>query len=165
VSAPVTGRAYVAVVGPGEAVSEATEIAEQLGGELARRGAIVVCGGLGGAMEAACRGAKSAGGLTVGILPGLDRSAANEHVDVAIPTGLGELRNGLIVRSADVVVAVQGEFGTLSEISFALKTGVPVVGIDTWELVKEGRASDAIVRVATAAEAAEAALALGQGRR
>ncbi len=164
-AAPVTGRAYVAVVGPGDAASEATEIAEQLGGELARRGAIVVCGGLGGAMEAACRGAKSVGGLTVGILPGLDRSAANEHVDVAIPTGLGELRNGLIVRSADVVVAVQGEFGTLSEISFALKTGVPVVGIDTWELVKEGRASDAIVRGATAAEAAEAALALGQGRR
>lgn len=161
----MTALAYVAVVGPGEADSETIEIAEQLGGELARRGAIVVCGGLGGAMEAACRGAKSAGGLTVGILPGLDRSTANEHVDVAIPTGLGELRNGLIVRSADVVVAVQGEFGTLSEISFALKTGVPVVGLDTWELVKEGRASDAIVRVATAAEAAEAALALGHGRR
>jgi uncharacterized protein (TIGR00725 family) len=164
VSDDVSELAYVAVVGPGEATPETNEIAEQLGGELARRGAIVVCGALGGAMEAACRGAKSAGGLTVGILPGLDRSAANEHVDVSIPTGLGELRNGLIVRAADVVVAVRGEFGTLSEISFALKTGVPVVGIDTWELFKEGRASDAIVRVETAAEAAEAAVSLARRR-
>jgi uncharacterized protein (TIGR00725 family) len=154
---------YVGVLGPGEATTETTEIAEQLGAELARRGAVVVCGGLGGAMEAVCRGAKSAGGLTVGILPGLDRSAANQHVDVAIPTGIGELRNGLVVRAADVVIAVHGEFGTLSEVSFALKTGIPVVGIDTWELLKDGRARDAIVRVAGAAEAAEAALDLARG--
>lgn len=160
----VTVPAYVGVLGPGEATTETTEIAEQLGAELARRGAVVVCGGLGGAMEAVCRGAKSAGGLTVGILPGLDRSAANQHVDVAIPTGIGELRNGLVVRAADVVIAVHGEFGTLSEVSFALKTGIPVVGIDTWELLKDGRVRDAIVRVAGAADAAEAALDLARGR-
>lgn len=150
--------AYVAVIGPGEPDPEAYELALQVGAELARRGAIVVCGGLGGAMEAACRGAKSAGGTTVGILPGLDREAANEFVDVALPTGMGELRNGLVVRAADAVVAVQGEFGTLSEISFALKTGVPVVGLDTWELVKGGAEAGAIVRVAAPAEAAEEAL-------
>jgi uncharacterized protein (TIGR00725 family) len=153
---------YVGVVGPGEADPETIAIAERLGAELGRRRVVVVCGGLGGAMEAVCRGAKAAGGLTVGILPGLDRSVANEHVEVAIPTGLGELRNGLIVRAADVLIAVRGEFGTLSEVSFALKTGVPVVGIDTWELYKRGRASEAIVRVETPTEAADAALALAR---
>jgi uncharacterized protein (TIGR00725 family) len=153
---------YVGVVGPGTADPATSALAEELGAELGRRGVVVVCGGLGGAMEAVCRGAKSAGGLTVGILPGLDRSAANSHVDVAIPTGLGELRNGLIVRAADVLIAVRGEFGTLSEVSFALKTGVPVVGIDTWELHKEGRPSEAIVRVETAAEAVDTALALAR---
>lgn len=155
---------YVGVVGPGSADAETTAIAEELGAELGRRSAVVVCGGLGGTMEAVCRGAKSTGGLTLGLLPGLDRSVANSHVDVAIPTGLGELRNGLIVRAADVLIAVRGEFGTLSEVSFALKTGVPVVGIDTWELHKGGRASEAIVRVGTPAEAVDAALALAQAR-
>jgi uncharacterized protein (TIGR00725 family) len=158
----VAQAAYVAVVGPGEPDREAYELALQVGAELARRGAIVVCGGLGGVMEAACRGAKSAGGTTVGILPGLDRAAANEFVDVALPTGMGELRNGLVVRAADAVVAVQGEFGTLSEISFALKTGVPVVGLDTWELVKGGAEAGAIVRVAAPAAAATEALRLAR---
>jgi uncharacterized protein (TIGR00725 family) len=151
---------YVSVVGPGDPSPEACRLAERLGAELARRGAVVVCGGLGGAMEAACRGAKSAGGTTVGILPGLDRSGANPYVDIAIATGMGELRNGLVVRAADAVVAVQGEYGTLSEISFALKVGVPVVGLDTWELVKGGRESGAIVRAASPEEAAEQALQL-----
>jgi uncharacterized protein (TIGR00725 family) len=125
---------YVAVVGPGEATDVQLEAAEAVGKELAERDAILVCGGLGGVMAAACRGARSAGGLTIGILPGSDRSAANEWVTVAIPTGLGELRNGLVVRSADALIAVGGAYGTLSEIALALKTGVPVIGVGSWDI-------------------------------
>jgi uncharacterized protein (TIGR00725 family) len=105
-----------------------------VGRELARRGAIVVCGGLGGAMEAACKGAKEAGGTTVGILPGGDRADANQWVDVAIPTGLGEGRNALVVRAADALIAVGGGYGTLSEIALALRRGTPVIGLSSWEI-------------------------------
>jgi uncharacterized protein (TIGR00725 family) len=93
-----------------------------------------VCGGLGGVMEAACRGAKDAGGTTVGILPGTDREAANRFVDIAIPTGLGEARNALVVRAADALIAVGGGYGTLSEIALALKAGKRVVGLGSWEI-------------------------------
>ena len=147
-------RPYVAVVGPGEASREELQLAEAVGRSVAARGAVVVCGGLGGVMEAACRGAKDAGGTTVGILPGSDRAAANEFVDVAIATGLGEARNALVVRAADVLIAVGGSWGTLSEIALALKTGRRVVGLGTWELGRAG--------VEPAADAAEAVtLALG----
>lgn len=105
-----------------------------MGRELGVHGATVVCGGLGGVMEAACRGAKETGATTVGILPGSDRSAANPFVDVAIPTGLGEARNALVVRAADAVIAIGGAYGTLSEIAFALKAGKRVAGIGTWEI-------------------------------
>ncbi|HEX7276507.1 MAG TPA: TIGR00725 family protein [Acidimicrobiales bacterium] len=149
---------HVAVVGAGEAGPEDLAVAEDVGRELARRGAVVVCGGLGGVMEAVCRGARQAGGRTIGILPGDDRSHANPHVEVAIATGLGEARNLLVVRTADVVVAVGGEFGTLSEIAFALRLGTPVIGIGTWELSRRGRPVDAIHRVGTAAEAADQAI-------
>jgi uncharacterized protein (TIGR00725 family) len=125
---------YVAVVGPGDASPAEIEAAEQIGRAIAQAGATLVCGGLGGVMAGACRGACAAGGMTVGILPGSDRAAANRWVRVAIPTGLGELRNGLVVRAADVVVAVGGAYGTLSEVAFALKTGVPVIGLGTWEI-------------------------------
>jgi len=109
-----------------------------VGQRVAEAGGIVVCGGLGGVMEAACRGARSADGITVGLLPGADRGDANPFVSVAIPTGIGELRNGLVVRAADVVIAIGGEWGTLSEIALAMKTGTPVVGIDTWALGRAG---------------------------
>jgi uncharacterized protein (TIGR00725 family) len=105
-----------------------------VGRELGRRGAVLVCGGLGGVMEAACRGAKEAGATTVGILPGTDRAAANPFVDVAVPTGLGEGRNALVVRAADALVAVGGGYGTLSEIALALKAGKRVVGLGTWDV-------------------------------
>jgi uncharacterized protein (TIGR00725 family) len=130
----LSAERYVAVVGPGDATPAELAVAEELGAALASAGAIVVCGGLGGVMEAACRGAKSRRGLPVGLLPGLDRSAANGWVDVALPTGMGELRNGLVVRAADAVVAVGGGAGTLSEIAFALKAGRPVMGIGTFTL-------------------------------
>jgi uncharacterized protein (TIGR00725 family) len=134
---------YVAVVGPGDADAEAEGDAEVAGRVLAEHGAVVVCGGLGGAMAAACRGAREAGGLTVGLLPGTDRAAANAWVTVAIPTGLGELRNGLVVRAADAVLAVRGGFGTLSEIALALKLGRPVVGVGTWDIDSVASMDDA----------------------
>jgi uncharacterized protein (TIGR00725 family) len=143
-------NSYVAVVGPGEASAEEVEAAERVGAELARRGAVVVCGGLGGVMEAACRGAKEAGGATVGILPGLDRTAANAYVDVAIPTGLGEARNALVVRAADVLIAVGGAYGTLSEIALALKGGKRVIGVRSWDIegVEQAGEPDAAVAAA-----------------
>jgi uncharacterized protein (TIGR00725 family) len=140
----------VAVVGPGEAGPEEIEAAEAVGRELAAHGAVLVCGGLGGAMEAACRGAKAGGGATLGILPGHDRSAANEHVDMAVATGLGEARNALVVRAADALVAVGGGYGTLSEIAFALKAGKRVIGIGTWEIEGVERADGAAAAVRAA---------------
>jgi uncharacterized protein (TIGR00725 family) len=117
-------------------------VAEEVGRLLARRGAVVVCGGLGGVMEAACRGARSEGGVAVGILPGLDRGAANPHVSVAVATGLGEARNALVVRAADALIAVGGAYGTLSEIALALKAGKPVIGLGTWEIDGVERADE-----------------------
>ena len=114
-----------------------------------------------GVMVAACRGAKSAGGTTVGILPGADHSAANRWVDVVIPTGLGEARNALVVRSAAAVIAVGGEYGTLSEVALALRLGTPVIGIGTWTLVRpDGEVDTGILVVENPLEAAEAAVAL-----
>lgn len=125
---------YVAVCGSGAPDDAAAGAAHEVGRLLAERGAIVVCGGLGGVMEEACRGAREAGGVSVGFLPGTDRRAANPYVSVAVPTGLGEARNALVVRAADAVVAIAGEYGTLSEIALALKTGVTVVGLRTWDI-------------------------------
>jgi uncharacterized protein (TIGR00725 family) len=142
---------YVAVVGAGGEVSGCVLAdAEAVGAELARRGAVVVCGGLGGVMAAACRGARAEGGVTLGILPGVDRADANEWVSVAVATGLGELRNGLVVRSADAVVAIAGEYGTLSEIALALKAGRRVVGLRSWEIPGVLAAGDAAAAVALA---------------
>jgi uncharacterized protein (TIGR00725 family) len=150
--------AYLAVIGGDPAPDELLKIAEEVGSAIAERGAYLVCGGLGGVMEAACRGARQAGGTTIGILPTADRAHANAYVDVAIPTGMGEMRNALIIRCADAVIAIGGEFGTLSEIGFGLKTGKPVVGIAAWELSKQGTFSDAIVRAGDARSAVDAAL-------
>lgn len=130
----MSAEPYVAVVGASQATEEQCALAEEVGAGLAEAGAIVVTGGGGGVMEAACRGARSRRGLTLGLLPGEDREAANGWVSVAVATGLGELRNGLIVRSADALVAIGGGAGTLSELAFALKLGRPVVGLGTWDL-------------------------------
>jgi uncharacterized protein (TIGR00725 family) len=137
-------------VGPGDAEADARRVAEVVGRGLAGRGATVVCGGLGGVMEAACRGAKQAGGTTVGILPGTDRRQANRYVDVALPSGLGEARNALVVRAADALVAVAGGYGTLSEIALALKAGKPVVGLGSWEIagVRSARSPEEAVEAA-----------------
>lgn len=145
------GAPYVAVIGAGgDAADAVLADAEAVGALLAGRGAVVVTGGLGGVMEAACRGARAAGGTTLGLLPGEDRDAANAYVDVAVATGLGELRNGLVVRCADALVAIGGEHGTLSEIALALKAGKPVVGLGTWEIDGIRPARDPLEAVALA---------------
>jgi uncharacterized protein (TIGR00725 family) len=148
----------VAVVGGGICSSEEAGLAEAVGHGLAEAGVTLVCGGMGGVMAAACRGAKAAGGLTVGVLPGISASDANPYVDVPILTGMGEARNVIIVRTAMAVIAVGGEFGTLSEVAFALKLGRPVIGLGTWELAKQGRPLEAVVKASTAEEAVRLAL-------
>lgn len=155
------------MVGPDDpgASPDAVEWAETIGRGLAESGAVVVCGGLGGVMAAACRGAASAGGTTIGLLPGLDRAEANPWVGVAVPTGLGEGRNLLVVRAADAVVAVGGAYGTLAEIALALKIGTPVVGLRTWELSSQGMADDGIHVVRSPAEAVDLALTLASTKR
>jgi uncharacterized protein (TIGR00725 family) len=151
--------AYVAVIGAGTASAQEERDAEAVGRGLAAAGAVVVCGGLGGVMEAACRGARAAGGTTVGILPGTRRDDANPFVDVAIATGLGEMRNGLIVRAVDVLVAVGGEFGTLSEMALGLKAGKPVVALGGWDLDRGGGPVGAVERATSAEDAVARALA------
>jgi uncharacterized protein (TIGR00725 family) len=147
----VSTSAYIGVVGPGDASSEELWRAEEVGAGLASLGAVVVTGGLGGVMEAACRGARSRRGRTLGILPGEDRTEANGWVEIAVATGLGELRNGLVVRASDALVAVGGGYGTLSEIALALRLGRAVVGLGTWAVqgVDEvTTADDAVERIA-----------------
>ncbi|HVX22401.1 MAG TPA: TIGR00725 family protein [Acidimicrobiales bacterium] len=157
-------RRFIGVVGPGDTGAlpdgQAVEaVAEEVGRRLARAGAVVVCGGLGGVMAAACRGAAGVGGVTVGLLPGDDRSAANEWVGVPVATGLGEGRNVLVVRTSDALVAVGGAYGTLSEVALALKAGKVVAGLGTWDLVRpDGSRDDGVIAVGSAAEAVEVVL-------
>ena len=150
---------YVAVCGPGIASEQEAALAEEVGRLLAREGAVVVCGGVSGVMDAVARGAAAEGGESIGILPGFDRSEASPHLTYSIPTGMGEGRNVLVVRAADAVIAIAGEFGTLSEIALALKIGVPLVGLSTWELRRAGEAVAAFETAETPEEAVRKALA------
>ncbi len=150
---------YVAVVGPGSATAAERRHAHEVGRLLAEAGCVIVCGSLGGVMEAACRGAREAGGTTVGLLPGEDRAAANPWVAIALPTGLGELRNGLIVRASDAVIAIGGAWGTLSEIALARRAGRRVVGIDTWRVARGSGEVEGVEHVADPAAAVAAVLA------
>lgn len=155
----------VSVIGSGTCSREEEQLAEEVGRRLGEVGTLVVTGGLGGVMEAACRGARSAGGTTVGLLPGESRAEANPWVSVALPTGLGEGRNVLVVRAADALIAVGGEYGTLSEIALALDLGRPVVGLSTWDLRRPGEAApDPGLRLAES-PAGAVALALELGGR
>lgn len=142
--------AVIAVIG-GSSVNDAIyEKALKTGGLIAKRGALLVCGGLSGVMEAACKGAKSGGGITIGILPGRNKKSANVFVDIAVPTGMSEARNAVIVNMADALVAIDGKEGTLSEIAFALKQKKIVVGIETFELrgiMKAKSPEDAVEKV------------------
>ena len=141
-------KIFIGVIGAGDCSDEMCELAEEVGEGIAAAGAVLVCGGMGGVMEAAARGAKKQGGVTIGILPGVEKIHANPHIDFPIVTGLGEGRNLLVVRNSDVLIAFPGKFGTLSEIAFALKLGKPVIGLSTWnvsgEIVKARNAQEAV---------------------
>ena len=147
-------KKQIAVVGGSAASEEATRLAEQVGILIASAGAILVCGGLGGVMEAAARGAKTAKGTTIGILPGTSRADANPYIDYAIATGMGELRNFLLVRTADALVALPGKHGTLSEVAMALSLGKAVVSLKSFEI-------EGMLTASTPGEAVRLALSAG----
>ena len=153
-------KKFVAVIGGSQCSKKEAQLAEEVGRELARREATLICGGLGGIMKAACKGASSAGGTTVGIIPGNDRQTANPYVQIPIVTGLGEVRNVIVVKSVQAVIAIGGSYGTLSEISHALKNGIPVIGLNTWSLSRNGRKDKSIIPAQSPAEAVDKALDL-----
>jgi uncharacterized protein (TIGR00725 family) len=156
---------FIAVVGENNPTPRLAALAEAVGAEIAAAGAVLVCGGLGGAMEAACRGARSRGGVTIGILPGARHADANPYVTYAIPTGLGPARNLLVARSAYAVIAVGGKYGTLSAIAFAKIEGVPVIGLDTWDLRQPGQEESPIQNARNPKEAVAFALAAARKRQ
>ena len=155
-------KKIIAVIGGSQPSPEEARLAEEVGRELARQGATLVCGGLGGVMEAACRGASSAGGVTIGILPGDSPEAANPYVQIPIVTGIGYARNISVVKSAQAVIAVGGSYGTLSEIAHARQGGIPVIGLNTWSLSRNGQPDDSIISAKNPTEAVNKALSLAK---
>lgn len=155
---------FIAVIGGSDVSPQVAELAEDVGREIARQGAMLVCGGLGGVMEAACRGASSEGGLTIGILPGDNRQAANPYVQIPIVTGLGYARNVAVVKSAQAIIAIDGSYGTLSEIGHALQSGIPVIGLNTWSLSINGKVDNSIICVDNPKEAVTRAIGLIKDR-
>jgi len=152
----------IAVIGDSSCSLEEAKVAEIVGELLAQRGATVICGGLGGVMEAVCRGAKSKGGLTIGVLPGENPSMANPWVSIPIVTGIGYARNMAVVKSAQAVIAIGGNYGTLSEIAYALKSNIPVIGLNTWLLSRNGQEDAPIIRANSAREAVDKAISLAK---
>ena len=153
-------KRFIAVIGSGQCSAQEAKLAEAVGRELARRGAILVCGGLGGIMAAACRGASAEGGVTIGILPGDNYQAANPYVQIPIATGMGYARNIAVVKSARAVIAIGGSYGTLSEIGHALQSGIPVIGLNTWSLSRNDEQDKSIIPAQSPAEAVDKALDL-----
>ena len=160
----MTDKTLIAVIGGGQCSEAQARIAEDVGRELAKRGAVLVCGGLGGVMAAACKGASTEGGTTVGILPGENRQAANPYVQISIVTGIGYARNVAVVKSAQAVIAVGGSYGTLSEIAHALQSGIPVIGLNTWSLSQNGQPDNSIIPAQTPSEAVDTALSLATSK-
>jgi uncharacterized protein (TIGR00725 family) len=156
----ISNKKFIAVIGGSQPSSEEARLAEAVGRELAKQGAILVCGGLGGVMEAACKGASSEGGVTIGILPGDNRQAANPYVQIPIVTGIGYARNVAVVKSAQAVIAIGGNYGTLSEISHALQSGIPVIGLNTWSLSRNSQQDNSITIAQSPTEAVNKALNL-----
>ena len=144
----------IGVIGAGQCSLEIERLAEEVGREIAKKKALLICGGLGGVMEASARGAKKEGGVTIGILPGFSFEDANPFIDIPIVTGLSHARNVLVVRSSQAIIAVEGGYGTLSEIGIALKLRKPVVGLRTWDVSKK------IVTVETPEDAVKKAISL-----
>ena len=150
-------KPMIAVVGAGKCSKKLRDMAFIVGKYVAENGGVVVCGGMGGIMEGAARGAREAGGVTIGILPTSDKNDANEFIDYIIPTGFGEARNIMVVRTADAVVAFPGKYGTLTEMAFALDAKKPVISVNAWKL------GDEINQVGTPLEAAKLAMELAGG--
>ena len=161
----INKQRIIAVIGGGQCSREEARLAEEVGHELARRGATLICGGLGGVMEAACKGASLEGGTTIGILPGDDRQAANPYVQIPIVTGLGYARNIAVVKSAQAVIAIGGSYGTLSEISHALQSGIPVIGLNTWSLSRNKRQDKSIIPAQSPTGAVDKALDLAAAQK
>jgi len=151
---------FIAVIGGSDCSAEEASLAEEVGREIARNGAVLVCGGLGGVMEAACRGASHEGGLTIGILPGDNRRTANPFVRIPIVTGIGYARNVAVVKSAQAVIAIDGSYGTLSEISHALQSKIPVIGLNTWSLSINGQPDNSIIPADSPKDAVKRAIEL-----
>ena len=151
---------FITVIGASTTCTTDDEkTAEEVGQELARRGAVLICGGLDGVMEAACRGAHAAGGLTIGILPGNKRTDANPYVEIPIVTGMGYARNSIVAKSGQAVIAIGGSYGTLSEIAYALQDDIPVIGLGTWSLADCEGTDDSIIVAENAADAVDKAFA------
>jgi uncharacterized protein (TIGR00725 family) len=157
---PEAKKKIIAVIGGSAPTSKEAKLAEKVGQELAKNGAVLICGGLGGVMEAACRGACAEGGLTIGILPGENRQLANPYVEIPIATGIGYARNAAVVKSAQAVIAVGGSYGTLTEIGYALQSGLPVIGLNTWTISRNGKQDKSIIPAESPAEAVSLALEL-----
>ena len=153
-------KKIIAVIGGSQCSAQEARMAEEVGRELARQGAILVCGGLGGVMEAACRGASSEGGVTIGILPGDRPEAANPYVQIPIVTGIGYARNISVVKSAQAVIAIGGSYGTLSEIAHARQSGIPVIGLNTWSFSINGQQDNSIIPAQSPTEAVDKAMSL-----
>ncbi|NLT65270.1 MAG: TIGR00725 family protein [Acidobacteria bacterium] len=156
----LASKPRIGVVGPGSCPQEISELAYRVGHGLAAAGAILICGGRGGVMEAAAKGAKEAGGITVGILPGDSPSEANPYIDIPIVTGLGNARNVINVLTSQAIIAVCGEYGTLSEIAFAMKCGIPIVGLNTWKLTAPNNRPIPMTHASTPEKAVRAALSM-----
>lgn len=156
----IINNKFIAVIGGKRCSSQEARLAEEVGRELAKRGAAVVCGGMGGVMEAVCRGAQSEGGITIGILPSENRQVANPYVQIPIVTGMGYARNVAVVKSAQAVIAISGSYGTLTEIAHALQSGIPVIGLNTWSLSRNGQPDSSIIPAKNPVEAVDIALSL-----
>ncbi len=152
----------IAVVGGDKASADALAAAEEVGRELAEHGCALVCGGRGGVMEAACRGARSRGGHTIGVLPSTNRRDANEYVEFPVVTGIGAARNAIVVLSGDAVIAIDGSYGTLSEIALALVFGKPVVTLSSWTFEREDHPPPPLIRAENARDAVAKAVAAAQ---
>ena len=156
----------IGVIGGADVSSEVREQAFEVGRRIAEAGATLVCGGLGGVMEAACRGARSAGGLTIGILPEGDTATANPYVSAPVATAMGIARNAIIVHTADVLIAVDGSYGTLSEIAMALNLGKTVVQLQSWRLQEAGEVDATLCLAAESpADAVEKAVSVAKRLR
>ncbi len=155
---------FIGVIGGNDVSPQTAALAEAVGREIARRQAVLVCGGMGGVMEAACKGAVNEGGLTIGILPGNGRNEANAYVKIPIITGVGYARNVAVVRSSQAIIAIDGAYGTLTEIGYALQSGIPVIGLKTWSLAIDGKTDNNIIPAANPKDAVDKALDLINAR-